>query len=119
MDETLDLAAVHEALVRQWGLWPLDPGRLARESLLDELGRRIGFLLRHDLDRLMSSMYILDVPEEKFADAIRRPPAEHPERILAEVILDRELEKMQSRKRYARHGQTAISAKIEESRPSE
>ncbi len=113
MDEASELQALSESLVRQWGIWPLGPSRLEREALIEELGRRVDFLLRHDLDRLMTSMYMLDVPEEKFAEAVQRPPHERPARILAEIILEREVEKMQTRQRYARKERLRITVPIE------
>jgi hypothetical protein len=111
--EPCDLECVHRALVQQWGIWPLGPSRLAREALIEELGRRVDFLLRHDLERLMTSMYLLDVPEEKFAEAVRRPAHEGPARILAEIILEREVEKMQTRQQYTRRERTEITVRIE------
>lgn len=113
MDESCDLEDVHRALVQQWGIWPVGRERLAREALIEELGRRVGFLLRHDLDRLISAMYILDVPETKFAEAVQRPAHEQPEKLLAEIILEREVEKMQTRRRYASASRTEISVRIE------
>lgn len=102
MGEAADLDDVHQQLVRLWGMRPVGLVPLDRNAIVAELVRRVAYLLQHDLDRLMSYMYILDVPEEKFAGAIQRPSHEHPEQLLAEVILDREIERMHTWRRYSR-----------------
>jgi len=103
MGEAADMDDVHQQLVQLWGMRPvggLQP--LGRDAIIEEMERRVAYLLQHDLDRLMSYMYILDVPEEKFADAIQRPAHEYPERLLAEVILEREIERMHTWRRYSK-----------------
>ncbi len=116
MDEPCNWEDLHRALVQQWGVGPIGSGRPGREALLEELRRRVDFLLRHDFDRLISCMYMLDVPEEKFTEAVRRPPHEQPDRLLADIILEREIERMQTRRRYARQERTDIAARIEDQR---
>ncbi len=99
-----DMDTVHQQLVQLWGMRPVGSGLepLGRDAIIEELVRRVAYLLQHDLDKLMSYMYILDVPEEKFADAIQRPPSDYPERLLAEVILEREIERMHTWQRYSK-----------------
>lgn len=102
MGSPRDMDVVHQQLVQLWGMRPvggLEP--LGRDAIIEELVRRVAYLLQHDLDKLMSYMYILDVPEEKFAYAIQRPAHEFPERLLAEVILEREIERMHTWRRYS------------------
>jgi len=102
MTEPGDMDDVHQQLVQLWGMRPVGLLPLGRDAIIEELVRRVAYLLQHDLDRLMSYMYILDVPEEKFADAIQRPAHEYPERLLAEVILEREIERMHTWRRYSK-----------------
>lgn len=101
MDTSADFDTVHQQLVQLWGMRPVGLQPLGRDAIIEELVRRVAYLLEHDLDKLMSYMYILDVPEEKFADAIQRPAHEYPERLLAEVILEREIERMHTWRRYS------------------
>lgn len=101
MDTMDEMGTVHQQLVQLWGMRPVGLQPLGRDAIIEELVRRVAYLLEHDLDKLMSYMYILDVPEEKFADAIQRPPHEYPERLLAEVILEREIERMHTWRRYS------------------
>ena len=102
MDGPRDLDDVHQQLVQLWGMRPVGLQPLGRDVIIEELARRVAYLLEHDLDKLMSYMYILDVPEEKFAGAIQRPSQEHPEFLLAGVILDREIERMHTWRRYSK-----------------
>ena len=100
--ESADLQSVHRALVQQWDIAPVGEERVDWDALLDALGRRVEFLLKHDLERLMTAMYQIDVSEERFSEAVQRPQKDRPARAIAELILEREIEKMESRKRYAR-----------------
>lgn len=102
METPGDMSEVRQRLVQAWGIRPAGLEALGREAIVEKLAQRVAHMLRHDLDRLMSALYILDVPEEKFSDAIQRPTHERPERALAELILARELERMHTWRRYAK-----------------
>ena len=116
--EPTDLQDVHRALVQQWDIWPLEEKRIAWDAILDELGRRVDFLLKHDFDRLMSCMYTIDVSEKRFSEALDLPEKDKPARAIAQLILEREVEKMKSRKRYARTEATHSGIPIEYDPPS-
>ena len=111
--EPADLQDVHRELVQHWGIWPLAEKRIALDAILDELGRRVDFMLKHDFERLMSCMYMIDVSEQRFSEAVKLPEKDRPARAIAELILDREVEKMESRKHYTRTEYTHISVRIE------
>ena len=100
--EQEDLQDVHRTLVQQWGIWPLGEKQIAWDAILDELGRRVEFLLKHDFERLMSCMYMIDISEQRFSEAVKSPEKDRPARAIAQLILEREVEKMESRKRYTR-----------------
>jgi hypothetical protein len=102
MESEAHVSDMHQQLVRSWGVPPPGLQPLGREALLEELARRVDHMIRHDFDRLMSSLYILDVPEAKFSAALERPAGERPARLLAELILDREIERMHTWQRYAK-----------------
>ena len=111
--EPTDLQDLHRALVQQWGVWPLGEKRIAWDAILDELGRRVDFLLKHDFERLMSCMYMIDVSEQRFSEAVKSPEGDRPARAIAELILEREVEKMESRRRYTRTEYTRVTVRIE------
>ena len=69
------------------------------ESILDEPALLDLFTTRVDLDLLLSSLYRLDVEEYKIQEALRSadmPPA----RGIAKLIIDRQKEKIRTRKEY-------------------
>ncbi len=103
---------LHHALVQHWGIWPVGRKRLQREALIEELSRRVDFLMKHDYERLCYCMYTIDVPEEKFTEAVRKPEEEQPARVIAELILEREVEKMETRRRYMRRETTTVTMRV-------
>lgn len=106
------LEELHRALVQHWGIWPVGHKRLQREALIEELSRRVEFLMKYDFDRLCYCMYTIDVPEEKFAEAVKRPEEEQPAKLIAELIIEREVQKMESRRRYARREKTTVTMRV-------
>ena len=77
-----------------------------REDILDEAAildlftRRVEELMRDDLDLLFSSLYRFDVEEYKIQKALRSseiPPA----RGIAMLILERQKERLRTRKEYS------------------
>ncbi len=111
--EKHDLQDIHQALVQQWGIWPVGENRIAWDALVEELGRRVEFLLKHDFERLMSCMYMVDVSEQRFSEAVKLPEEDRPARVIAELILEREVQKMESRKRYTHTGFSERDVRIE------
>src|SRR5688572_24915275 len=84
---------------------PIDKFLPEGESILDEealltlFTTRVEEMMRDDLDLLLSSLYRLDVEEYKIQDALRSsdmPPA----RGIAKLIIDRQKEKIRTRKEY-------------------
>lgn len=111
--EKHDLQDIHQALVQQWGIWPLGEKCIAWDALVQELGRRVEFLLKHDFERLMSCMYMVDISEQRFSEAIKLPEEDKPARVIAELILEREVQKMESRKRYTHTEFAKLTIRIE------
>lgn len=70
------------------------------EELEIKLSAIIGYLLNHDLDRLMSACYKIDLSEQIFKDIITKAPPEEINRSLAREIIQRELQKVVTREKY-------------------
>lgn len=100
--EEPDYADTHEALVQDWSIVPVAPGQGGdgREALLLALKNRVLYLIQHDFNRLMTAMYILDVAEARFKAAMAVPGLDNSAAALAEVILEREIEKAATRRKY-------------------
>ncbi|MGB4849642.1 MAG: hypothetical protein WBP41_17085, partial [Saprospiraceae bacterium] len=73
---------------------------LDEEALLDLFTTRVEELIRDNLDLLLSSLYRLDVEEYKIQRALRSStvPAA---RGIAQLIIDRQKEKIKTRKMYS------------------
>lgn len=87
------------ALTNDWHA-PVAHGELKREAALTALEARVRHLLRHGYERLMASLYLLDVPERRVREALAGRDQREAARELAALILDREIEKAESRRRY-------------------
>lgn len=88
------------------GLNPFERYFPDSEEVLDEpavlalFTKRVEELIRDDLDLLLSSLYRLDVEEHKIQRALRSttvPPAQG----IAQLILDRQKERLRTKKQYA------------------
>ena len=99
-----DLTRLRHALTQTWNFAPAPSQNLTETELIDLLQRKVEFLLKHDYQRLLSGLYILDIAETKMAEANALESAGETARLLAEAILEREIEKMESRKKYRREG---------------
>lgn len=95
-----DLRDLHQVLVHSWNIPAPRPGGISRESVRDALVDRVRFLLKHDFDRLTSALYLLDVPESRFNQAMTEEGLEGKASALADAIWDREMEKLHMRRRY-------------------
>jgi tRNA A37 N6-isopentenylltransferase MiaA len=96
----------HEALTearavigQQWQLSLPEEGN--QDLLLEALAERIESLLETDKPKLMRALYILDVTEKRYKAAIARPTVSEAALALAQAVLDRETEKIASRRKYA------------------
>lgn len=103
MDKAL-LLATEKALVEHWQIAPCGPSPydLNRQMLLEALAERIRHLLLYRHEKLLSTLYILDIGEPAYLQAMEQDTMEDRAWALAEAIYDRETEKIRSREKYAR-----------------
>ena len=107
-----DLTRLCHALTQTWNFPPAPSQNLTEAELTDLLQRKVEFLLKHDYQRLLSSLYILDISETKLAEANARECTGETARLLAEAILEREIEKMESRKKYRQDGSLDVPVEV-------
>lgn len=79
-DESIDLNTLHEKL-----------------SLL------VAYLLEKDMHRLLNAMYRLDVSEQKFHDAMLSESKQEAAIRIADLIIEREMQKVKTRLEYRKH----------------
>ena len=70
------------------------------ETLRRELADRIESLLQHRRELLMSLLYRIDVKESLVVDALRRLPPDEIALRLADLVIERQLQKVRSRRKH-------------------
>jgi hypothetical protein len=73
---------------------------LNEPALLELFTERVDEMIRHDLGLLLSSLYRLDVEEHKIQSVLNSPDIPTA-RGLAQLIIDRQKEKIKTRKEYS------------------
>lgn len=98
--ETLD--ELQLALSHTWQLRRAGGDNLIEQPdpLLAVLRERITELLREDMQTLLTAMYRLDIPERKFEQAMALSNTDAIAEALARIVLDREVQRLQTRKQY-------------------
>lgn len=78
----------------------IDPSNLTYDSLLNRLTQIVEHLISKDFNRLVNALYRIDVSEEKLKSVLAKRP-ENTSAVIAQMILDRELQKVASRKKHS------------------
>ena len=70
------------------------------ENILEALTSAVMYLLLHDMEKLLNILYRIDVNEPKVKAAFAQTNPKLIAPTLAQLILDRELQKAESRRKY-------------------
>lgn len=65
---------------------------------INQLAEKINDLLIHDFNKLISLLYRVDINEAKLKNLLKKNPGEDAGKIIAELIIERQLQKIKSRK---------------------
>ncbi len=71
------------------------------KDLKKYLESAISELLDNDFNRLVNAMYRIDISEKQLADALNTPKPSQVASKIAELVIQRELQKVRTRKRYS------------------
>lgn len=100
---TPQMEAAFALIVRDFNL-PASSDGLTMEAVHGYLCARIGQLMAHNMGQLMSILYRIDVAEHRVKTILQfSPHAEIPAQ-LADLIIERQLQKIRTRQAHARHG---------------
>lgn len=77
------------------------PGIVSREAILQSLQKAVSELLQKNPEYFFQLMYRLDISEEKLLSALHQP--ENGVEKIAELIYERQLQKIQSRKNFRKN----------------
>ena len=79
---------------------PKEYETLSRDELRKRLQGFIADLLEHDFQKLCNLIYRHDVKEEKFRQALQSSNIKEQAYEIAELVIERELQKVETRKAY-------------------
>ena len=71
---------------------------LTLDELRKILTRQVLYLLERDFEKLLQALYRIDVPEQRFKESL---VSDDPAGQIAELVLKRELQKVETRRWYA------------------
>jgi hypothetical protein len=96
MDET-DLI---EIINHELGL--VFPDKITIEKISNRLAAHINYLIEHDFQKLVSVLYRVDVNETKLKKLLKENAGEDAGVIIADLIIERQLQKIKSRQAFRR-----------------
>jgi len=79
---------------------------LSREELTDRLAQHINELINQDFQRLVHLLYRVDVNESRLRVLLRENAGADAGRIIANLIIDRQLQKIKTREQYKNKDQS-------------
>jgi hypothetical protein len=82
------------------------PAESTPEELTKKLSEYINYLIVHDFNQLVSILYRLDVSENKLKQMLQDSSAGDAGNIIAALIIERQLQKIKSRRQYNRRDDT-------------
>ena len=83
------------------------PNGSSREEMLSKLSANINLLINTNFDRLISLLYRLDISELRLKKELEEKPGNDAGDIIAGMIVERELQKLQSRQSFRRDNNIA------------
>jgi hypothetical protein len=74
------------------------PDTISSEELREKLVAHINYLINHDFEKLVFYLYRIDVNESKMKHLLHQREGENAAELIADLIIERQLEKIKSRK---------------------
>ena len=76
------------------------PDGISLDELQIQLGAYINQLIQNDFEKLISLLYRIDVSEPKLKQLLKQNPQEEAGKIIAALIIERQLQKIQTRRHF-------------------
>jgi hypothetical protein len=77
------------------------PDTISLDELKQKLSIHINHLINHDFDKLVFYLYRIDVNESKMKHLLDQREGENASELIADLIIERQLQKIESRKNTA------------------
>jgi hypothetical protein len=88
-----------EYMEKEWSMAVLPTA--SAEEITAALASRINELIQHDFHRLVSLLYRIDISEKKIRQLLEKNNESDAGRIIAGLFIERQLQKIESRKKYS------------------
>jgi hypothetical protein len=72
------------------------------EELKEKLSAYINHLIQSDFEKLVSLLYRIDISETKLKHLLQQDPGEDAGKIIAELIIERQEQKIKSRQQFSK-----------------
>jgi hypothetical protein len=69
-------------------------------ELKEKLTQHINYLIQHDFERLVAILYRIDINEKKLKELLQRYSDKDSGGIIAQLIIERQLEKIKTRQQF-------------------
>ena len=103
MEENEQLAGlINKDFADAGGDLVISAGMVERNDIREKLAYVIATMMQDNFERLCQAMYRLDVSEKKFHEAMTEIPVEQVPYAIADLVIEREMEKVQTRLMYKR-----------------
>ncbi len=79
------------------------PIKISLQELKEKLGNQIDKLIESDFQKLISILYRIDVNETKLKHLLKENKGEDAGLIIADLIIERQLQKIKSKQQFPRH----------------
>ena len=79
------------------------PNNISLAQLKEQLAAHINHLINHDFEKLVYYLYRIDVNEKKMK-ALLQSPHENSGELIAQLIIDRQLEKQKTKEEFRKKG---------------
>jgi uncharacterized protein YwgA len=79
------------------------PETITLEELKEKLAVQINHLINHDFEKLVFYLYRIDVNESKMKQLLDQTEGENAAALIADLIIERQLQKIESRKKLRRN----------------
>src|SRR5690606_40903752 len=95
MDTSAEIILVRERLAPLFDL----PATIDKLDFINELANHINELILHDFPKLVNILYRIDVDETQLKDMLKKYEHDDAGYVIAQLIIDREKQKIESGKR--------------------
>jgi hypothetical protein len=92
--------ATSDIIRRNFDLNEIPAGTDSFEKVREHLIDKLNSLLDHDFEKLLWILYRIDVSEEKAKSSLAEKSDRNPAEILADLIIERQIEKAKTRLKY-------------------